>query len=135
MTYPSMKATRREHILTQAIFSLSLPPVQHRLSKFRADKLAHGQFLSSNDLLKTAMSFEESVSQGRQHSIPFTFKDPFVDLEKPSTSRHHHLDHQDRHLTNKESDLSNDYLVTQPMPSPWKTPSNVMKESSKRVDD
>ena len=135
MIHPSMRATRREHILTQAIFSLSLPPVQHRLTKFRADKLAHGQFLSSNDLLKTAMSFEESVSQGRQHSIPFTFKDPFVDLEKPSTSRHHHLDHQDRHSTNKESDLSNDYLVTQPMPSPWKTPSNVKKQNPKRVDD
>ena len=52
MIHPSMRAARREHILTQAIFSLSLPPVQHRLTKFRADKLAHGQFLSSNDLLK-----------------------------------------------------------------------------------
>ena len=81
------------------------------------------------------MSFEESVSQGRQHSIPFSFKDPFVDLEKPSTSKHHHPDHQDRHSANKESDLSNDYLVTQPKPSPWKTRSIVKKQNPKRVDD
>ena len=75
---PASRIGRSEHILSHAMYTLALPAAKHRLSKFRSEKTLNGQFLTSRDLLRAAIRFEEGVTNNRQDPIPLCFRDPFI---------------------------------------------------------
>ena len=52
---PPSRIGRSEHVLSHAIYTLALPGAKHRLAKFRSEKTANGQFLTSKDLLRAAI--------------------------------------------------------------------------------
>ena len=59
-------------------FSLSLPGVRARLTKYQAERTGDGLYVTSNDLLKIAIKYEENVIAGRGEEIRLGLKDPFV---------------------------------------------------------
>ena len=75
---PSLRQARNEFFLSQAMFSLSLPGVKARLTKYQAEKTGDGLYVTSNDLLKVATKYEENVIAGRTEEIRLGLKDPFV---------------------------------------------------------
>ena len=78
-----MRESRREWILTHALFVMILPPAKNRLRKFHSEKLMSGQFVSSKALLSAATRFEEeSAVLVRQASRPLMLKDPFIHPEE-----------------------------------------------------
>ena len=75
---PASRVGRAEHVLSHAIYTLALPAARHRLAKFRSEKTANGQFLTSKELLRAAIRFEEGLANNRSGSVPLSFKDPFI---------------------------------------------------------
>ena len=75
---PASRTDRAEHELCQAIYSLALPAAKHRLTKFRSEKTQNGQFLTSRELLKAVIRFEEGLTNQIHEPIQFDFKDPFI---------------------------------------------------------
>ena len=75
---PSLRQARSEFFLCQAMFSLSLPGVKARLAKYQAERTGDGLYVTSSDLLRMALKFEENVLNGRSEEIKLGLKDPFV---------------------------------------------------------
>ena len=75
---PASRTGRAEHVLCQAIYSLALPSAKHRLTRFQLDKTQNGQFLTSRELLKAAIRFEEGLTNQIHEPLQFCFKDPFI---------------------------------------------------------
>lgn len=84
---PSSRDGRAEHILCSAICALALPAAKHSLSKYRLDRVNNGQFLSSKDLLKAAMRFEEGIPNNVQAPVPLSLNDPFINPGEQSLDK------------------------------------------------
>ena len=84
---PASRVGRSEHILSYAIYNLSLPAARHRLTKFRAEKTLNGQFLTSKELLKAAIRFEEGLTNKGHEPTPLCLKDPFINPGEASKER------------------------------------------------
>ena len=83
---PNLRSARSEYFLCQAMFLLCLPGVRPRLMKFKMDRTTNGQYVTSHDLLKIAMKFEETIFPGRSQEIYLGIKDPFLSMGEVSTS-------------------------------------------------
>ena len=85
---PSLRQARNEFFLSQAMFLLSLPGVKARLTKYQTEKTGDGLYVTSSDLLKMALRFEENVIAGRSEEVRLGLKDPFVAVaELPSSTK------------------------------------------------
>ena len=49
------------------------------------DRSTNGQFVTSHDLLRVAMKFEETVFSGRSQEIFLGIKDPFLNMGDTSS--------------------------------------------------
>ena len=84
---PGSRNGRSEHILSSAICSLALPAAKHRLAKYRMDRINNGQFLTSKELLKAALRFEEGLPNNNENAVPLAIKDPFINPGESSQEK------------------------------------------------
>ena len=132
---PSLRQARNEYFLCQAMFSLSLPGVRARLTKYQAERTGDGLYVTSSDLLRMASKYEENVLNGRSEEIKLGLKDPFVTVgELPGNTRK--TKHSYNNSETGRSPLGkgeNDHSEETPVPNLWE-PEGPMYESRERSD-
>ena len=84
---PVTRGGRLEHILSHAIYTLALPAARHRLRKFRTERTSNGQFLTSKELLRAAIRFEEGLPNTRRDPVPLSLRDPFINPGETTRGR------------------------------------------------
>ena len=141
---PASRVGRSEHVLSHAIYSLSLPAAKHRLAKFRSERTSNGQFLTSKELLRAAIRFEEGLPNNRGDSVPLSFKDPFINPgEVSKEGKRAGIDVNPPSTSGMARHSNEDMLQREPVPLFWadgKKPSaeedlkNDIKELSHRID-
>ena len=132
---PASRTGRAEHVLCQAIYSLALPAAKHRLAKFRSEKTQNGQFLTSRELLKAVIRFEEGLTNQIHEPLQFCFKDPFIN---PGETRKGRSTNDNRSVNKETTDGShNDECCTgthKPVPNFWEHQDSTPSISNKDGD-
>ena len=132
---PASRVGRSEHVLSHAIFTLAIPAAKHRLRKFRSEKTLNGQFLTSKELLKAAMRFEEGLANNERDPVPLNFRDPFLNpgetskgkiIGSPQVSGSNTMENPD--------DLEENLIESQAVPHFWKSPKRPPYETQSDGD-
>lgn len=118
---PSLRLARSEFFLCKSMFSLSLPGVSEGLDKYKAEKASNGQYVTSQDLLKMASTFEETVISGRFQEIHLGLKDPFVETYPQPNSCKRSKATKEATDSNQELilDDADEYIESEPVPNIW----------------
>ena len=130
---PSTRSGRCEHVLSHAIYTLALPAARHRLAKFRAERTANGQFLTSKELLRNAMRFEEGLPNNRREPLPLNLRDPFINPGEVPRYRNPEKANVLPYDSSHEEHRVQDYTNSKPVPNLW--PSTPIEKDQQGRDE